>query len=91
MINCPRLLGPRKFSVQTNVSLKMAKVLSKCGKLISLGSSYSAVERGWLQSYDLKATNKKDTPSTWAHSGAGAIRENQEGGIQGRPEDKRHN
>ena len=62
--------------------LKTGKVLSKWGKLISLGSSYPAVERGWLQSYDLKATNKNDTPCNWAHSGTGAMTENQEGGIQ---------
>ena len=36
----------------------------------------------------MKATNKKDTPRTWAHSGAGAITENQEGGIQEWPEDR---
>ena len=33
--------------------------MSKWGKLVSLGSSYPAVERGWLQSYDLKTTKKK--------------------------------
>ena len=31
---------------------------------------------------DVKATNKKDTPRSWAHSGAAAVTENQEGGIQ---------
>ena len=30
----------------------------------------------------MKANNKKDTPSSWVHIGAGAITENQEGGIQ---------
>ena len=30
----------------------------------------------------MKANNKKDTLCSWAHSGAGAITENQEGGIQ---------
>ena len=43
-------LGHRKFSVQMNVCLKTGKVLSKWGKLVSLGSSYPAVERGWLHS-----------------------------------------
>ena len=36
----------------------------------------------------MKATNKKDTPRSWAHNGAGAITENQEGGIQECPEDR---
>jgi len=30
----------------------------------------------------MKANNKKDTLCSWAHSGAGAITENQEAGIQ---------
>ena len=81
MTKCPGLLGTKEV-LCTDVSLKTGKVLSKWGKLVSLGSSYPAVERGWLQSYDLKATNKKDTPRTWADSGAGAITEKQEGGIQ---------
>ena len=66
-----------------NVILKTGTVLRKWGELVLLGSSYPAVERGWLQSYDLKATNKNDIPCTWSHSGAGAIKENQKGGIQG--------
>ena len=85
VIRCPTVqgyLGPRKFSVQINVSFKTGKFLSKWGKLVFLGSSNSAVERGWLQSKDLKATNKKDTPCTSAHSGTEAITQNQESGIQ---------
>ena len=58
------------------------EALNKWGKLVSLESSYPEVERGWLQSKATKATNKKDTPRSWAHSGTGAITENQEGGIQ---------
>ena len=50
-------LGPRKFSAEINVCLKTGKALRKWGKLVSLGSSYPALERGWLQSYDMKATN----------------------------------
>ena len=38
-------LGPRKFSIQINISLKTRKVLSQWRKLISLGSSYPGVER----------------------------------------------
>ena len=82
MTNCPGLPGTKEVLSTDKCSLKTGKVLSKWRKLISLGSSYPAVERGWLQSYDLKATNKKDTPRTWADSGAGAITEKQEGGIQ---------
>ena len=56
--------------------------MSKWGKLFSLWRSYPAVERCWLQSYDVKATNKKDTPHPWAQSVAGVKTENQKGGIQ---------
>ena len=49
----------RVFSVHRTDSLKTRKVQNKPRKLISWGRSYPAVETGWLQSWDLKATPKK--------------------------------
>lgn len=49
----------RVFSVHRTASLKTRKVQNKPGKLVSLRRSYPAVETGWLQSWDLKATPKK--------------------------------
>ena len=52
-------LGHRNFSVQINVCFKTRTVLRKWRKLVFLGISYPAMERGRLQSSDVKATKKK--------------------------------
>ena len=53
--------GPWVFSVQ-NCQLKNWESPESLGKLIYSGRSYPAVERGWLQSWDLKQFIKRDTP-----------------------------
>ena len=52
------------------------------GKTVLLREQLPSSGERMAESKDFKATKKKDTPRTWAHSGAGARTENQEWGIQ---------
>ena len=47
------------LSIQNSQFKNKNKFQNKLGKLVSLGRSYPAVETGWLQSWELKATPKK--------------------------------
>ena len=79
MTNCPGLLGTKEVLSTDKYEFKNTESPEQMGRT---GLLREQLIQHWRESQDVKATNKKDTPRSWAHSGTGAITENQEAGIQ---------
>ena len=82
MTNCPGLPGTKEILSTDKCQFKDREIFDQMGitgllreQLPSSGERLAAVLR-------CQSNLKKNMPSSWAHSGAAAIKENQEGGIQ---------
>ena len=82
MTNCPGLPETKEVLSTEKCQFKDREIPKQMGKTGLLREQLPSSGERMAESKDFKATKKKDTPRTWAHSGAGARTENQEWGIQ---------
>ena len=76
MTNCPGLPETKEVLSTEKCQFKDREIPKQMGKTGLLREQLPSSGERMAESKDFKATKKKDTPRTWAHSGAGAITEN---------------
>ena len=84
MTNCPALPGTKEILSTDKCQFKDREIFDQMGITGLPREQVPSSGERLAESKVLKATKKKkkDTPRTWAYSGAGARTENQEWGIQ---------
>ena len=70
MTNCPGLPGTKEILSTDKCQFKDREIFDQMGITGLLREQLPSSGERMAESKDFKATKKKDTPRTWAHSGA---------------------